>query len=145
MTDNKNNTAHTLALMEDAERTARINAAILEAIKAEDRANVAAYDSPRVYVDNPRTYETTTLALELSNIEPLYTAARQVIAFRIIDEPEDADRAQTKADAVKEYVAGILEDQDTTNPRTALLVALANAATARVDWSDVAEQIAEQM
>lgn len=98
----------------------------------------------------PRTYETTTLALELANVEPLYTAARRMISRRIAEagtngHDDHRTREEIAADAVKQYVESIMEDQNTRNSRTALLVALANAATCRVDWSDVAEQISEDI
>jgi hypothetical protein len=143
------NTAHTLALMEDAERTATINHNIMEAIKADDRRNMAEMQ-PEAMKDTGRTYETTTLALELANVEPLYTAARRMISRRIAEagtngHDDHRTREEIAADALKEYTESILEDQDTRNPRTALLVALANAATARIDWADVAEQISEDI
>jgi hypothetical protein len=143
--------AHVAALEEEAENqeilkycadTATYRAPVAANREEADRTRTPAYESPRVYVDNPRTYETTTLALELANLEPLYTAARRAIK-RHRSMMDDATTASDDDDALKEYVENILEDQDTRNPRTALLVALANAATCRVDWGDVAAQISE--
>lgn len=176
---------HREALLEDAKRRAAywtqfnstvIDAAHVEANREEaDRTRTPAYDSPRVYVDQPtrttshrttmeeaednpstfegevttgRTYETQTLALELANIEPLYKGAREAIKANrqhnaIQTESNDDANPLNDADALEAYVADIMADQDTRNPRTALLVALANAATCRIDWSDVAAQLIE--
>jgi hypothetical protein len=135
---------HVKAIMEDAERTATINHNIMEAIKADDRRNMADMQ-PEAMKDTGRTYETQTVALELANIEPLYTAAREAIkhARQLASEPGRPTPATTDAEALEAYVADIIERQDTRKPTTALLVALANAATCRVDWSDVAAQLIE--
>jgi hypothetical protein len=153
---------HAAAILEDSQRRAdreeAEEARLLAALESEaERADVCeqptrttshrttmeeAEDNPSTFegeVTTGRTYETQTLALELANLEPLYKGARGAIkASRTPGHREVND-----ADALEAYVAGILEDQDTRNPRTALLVALANAATCRIDWSDVAAQLIE--
>jgi hypothetical protein len=141
--------AHQAALDEEAQREAAKCAAILAEIRNDDRKAMAEQD-PDYHGPTERTYETTSLALQLSNNEYLYDAARGAIrANRTINEAQqegnDDANPMNDADALQAYVAGILEDQDTRNPQLALLVALATAATARVDWEDVAAQISEDL
>jgi len=137
-------------LSDPAELAKAVNAALDDAeALAEDEADDRRYMAemqPEAMKDTGRTYETTTLALELANVEPLYTAAREACKDARQFNEENADLPERMyADALKEYVESIMEDQDTRNPQTALLVALAIAATCRVDWQDVAEQISEDL
>lgn len=80
--------AHREALAEDAERNATKCSAILEEIKAEDRANVGAYSSPRIYVDNPRTCESTPAPnyLKLSNHNTVFVLSGKEL---VIDDLRD--------------------------------------------------------
>jgi hypothetical protein len=109
------NVLHAEAIAEDAERTKAKCAAILEQIKAEDRANVAAYDNPGQITEAER-------------IAPRTLADRARDAAE--DDPETSER-EARADYVRRLEAEEISEDD---------LAAAAAFMDKLTAADVREQ-----